>query len=102
MTIIQTETDARDNDIRGHGEGVKHIRHPVLGPIAFEYSVFARSSLQSHLRRRRRGKNPVRAHRDEKSQISQRCKRAPAQHNRGDSIPTLQPPHSESKVDATS
>ena len=24
-----------------HGEAVKHIRHPVLGPIAFEYSAFA-------------------------------------------------------------
>jgi transcriptional regulator with XRE-family HTH domain len=31
----------RDNDVRGHGEVVKHIRHPVLGPIAFEYSAFA-------------------------------------------------------------
>src|ERR1700732_567666 len=31
----------RDNDVRTHGEGVKHIRHPVLGPIAFEYSAFA-------------------------------------------------------------
>ena len=31
----------RDNDIRSHGEAVKHIRHPKLGPIAFEYSVFA-------------------------------------------------------------
>ena len=31
----------RENDIRGHGEGVKHIRHPILGPIAFEYSSFA-------------------------------------------------------------
>ena len=31
----------RDNDVRGHGEGVKQIRHPVLGPIAFEYSAFA-------------------------------------------------------------
>jgi transcriptional regulator with XRE-family HTH domain len=31
----------RDNDLRGHGEAVKHIRHPKLGPIAFEYSVFA-------------------------------------------------------------
>jgi transcriptional regulator with XRE-family HTH domain len=31
-----------DNDIaRHHGESVKHIRHPVLGPIAFEYSAFA-------------------------------------------------------------
>ena len=31
----------RDNDVRGHDEGVKRIRHPVLGPIAFEYSAFA-------------------------------------------------------------
>src|SRR6202453_102964 len=31
----------RDNDGSSHGEGVKHIKHPVLGPIAFEYSAFA-------------------------------------------------------------
>ena len=31
----------RDNDVRGHVEGVKHIRHPILGAIAFEYSAFA-------------------------------------------------------------
>lgn len=31
----------RDNDVRTYGEGVKHLRHPVLGPIAFEYSAFA-------------------------------------------------------------
>lgn len=31
----------RDNDIRAHNEGVKHIRHPVLGPIMFECSAFA-------------------------------------------------------------
>jgi len=31
----------RDNDVRTHGEGVKQIRHPVLGPLAFEYSAFA-------------------------------------------------------------
>jgi transcriptional regulator with XRE-family HTH domain len=32
----------RDNDVHTHGfEAVKHIRHPVLGPIAFEYSAFA-------------------------------------------------------------
>jgi transcriptional regulator with XRE-family HTH domain len=32
-----------DNDVRGgdHGEVVKHLRHPVLGPLAFEYSAFA-------------------------------------------------------------
>jgi hypothetical protein len=31
----------RDHDVRAAGEVVKHIRHPVLGPIAFEYSAFA-------------------------------------------------------------
>lgn len=31
----------RDNDVRSHGEGIKHIRHPVLGPISFDYSAFA-------------------------------------------------------------
>jgi transcriptional regulator with XRE-family HTH domain len=36
------ETMWRENDVRGpHGEAVKHIRHPVLGPLAFEYSAFA-------------------------------------------------------------
>src|SRR5579863_2640681 len=31
-----------DNEVRsGHGEAVKRIRHPVLGPVAFEYSAFA-------------------------------------------------------------
>jgi transcriptional regulator with XRE-family HTH domain len=33
----------RENDVRGavHGEAVKHIRHPALGRLAFEYSAFA-------------------------------------------------------------
>ena len=32
----------RENDVRGpHGEAVKHIRHPVLGPLAFECSAFS-------------------------------------------------------------
>ena len=31
----------RDNDVRTHGEGVKQMRHPIAGTIAFEYSVFA-------------------------------------------------------------
>src|SRR5258707_8270050 len=31
----------QDNDVRSHGEAVKRIRHPLLGPIAFEYSAFA-------------------------------------------------------------
>ncbi|MDW6024321.1 helix-turn-helix transcriptional regulator [Mesorhizobium sp. BAC0120] len=31
-----------DNDVHaGRHEAVKHIRHPVLGPLAFEYSAFA-------------------------------------------------------------
>lgn len=31
-----------ENDVRGpHGETVKHIRHPTLGRIGFEYSAFA-------------------------------------------------------------
>lgn len=32
----------RENDVPGlHSERVKHIRHPVLGTISFEYSAFA-------------------------------------------------------------
>ncbi|MES2044048.1 MAG: helix-turn-helix transcriptional regulator [Pseudomonadota bacterium] len=31
----------RDNDVRSYGEGVKNIRHPILGRVAFEYSSFA-------------------------------------------------------------
>jgi transcriptional regulator with XRE-family HTH domain len=31
----------RENDVGVHGEGVKQLRHPVLGPIALEYSAFA-------------------------------------------------------------
>ena len=31
----------RDNDVSSHGEAVKHIKHPVLGSFAFEYSSFA-------------------------------------------------------------
>jgi transcriptional regulator with XRE-family HTH domain len=32
----------RDNNVAGtHGDAVKHIRHPVLGRLAFEYSAFA-------------------------------------------------------------
>lgn len=31
----------RDGEILSHVEMVKQIRHPVLGPIAFEYSAFA-------------------------------------------------------------
>ena len=31
----------RDNDVSGYGGGVKHLRHPIAGPIAFEYPAFA-------------------------------------------------------------
>jgi transcriptional regulator with XRE-family HTH domain len=31
----------RDNDVRKYGEGVKRLRHPIAGQIAFEYSAFA-------------------------------------------------------------
>ena len=31
----------RDNDVQTHGDGVKHLHHPVLGPLALEYSAFA-------------------------------------------------------------
>ena len=30
-----------DNDVRSTGEGVKRIRHPLAGSIAFEFSSFA-------------------------------------------------------------
>jgi transcriptional regulator with XRE-family HTH domain len=41
---LSPEFDAmwRDKDIRAtHGEAVKHIRHPQLGSLAFEYSALA-------------------------------------------------------------
>jgi transcriptional regulator with XRE-family HTH domain len=31
----------RENDVGVHGEGVKRLRHPTLGPIDLEYSAFA-------------------------------------------------------------
>ena len=31
----------QDNDVRSHGEGAKHLHHPVAGTIALEYSSFA-------------------------------------------------------------
>jgi transcriptional regulator with XRE-family HTH domain len=31
----------RDNDVAAHGEAVKHLLHPVVGPLAIEYSAFA-------------------------------------------------------------
>ena len=31
----------RENDVRTHGEGTKHLRHPVFGQVALEYSSFS-------------------------------------------------------------
>ncbi len=31
----------RDNDVRGHGDGVKVLQHPVAGPLSMEFSEFA-------------------------------------------------------------
>ena len=31
----------RDNDVQTHGDGVKHLRHPLVGHLALEYSAFA-------------------------------------------------------------
>ena len=31
----------RDNDVSSHSELIKHIRHPILGSLSFEYSSFA-------------------------------------------------------------
>ncbi len=31
----------RENDVLAHGEGVKRLNHPKLGPIELEYSAFA-------------------------------------------------------------
>lgn len=31
----------RDNDVRGHGEGIKYLKHPLVGVIGLEYSAFA-------------------------------------------------------------
>lgn len=31
----------RENDVGTHGEGIKRLRHPVLGPLELEFSAFA-------------------------------------------------------------
>ena len=31
----------RDNDVSNYGEGIKHLEHPVTGPLSLEYSTFA-------------------------------------------------------------
>ena len=43
LSLLSPEFKAmwRDNEVSTFGEAVKHIRHPVLGPISFEVSTFA-------------------------------------------------------------
>ena len=43
LSLLSPEFGAlwRDNDVQTHGEGTKHLRHPVAGLIALEYSAFA-------------------------------------------------------------
>jgi transcriptional regulator with XRE-family HTH domain len=43
LSRVSPEFEAmwRDNDVRTYGDGVKRLRHPIAGPIAFEYSAFA-------------------------------------------------------------
>jgi transcriptional regulator with XRE-family HTH domain len=36
----QFEAFWRDREVRAFGEGLKRLRHPVAGPLAFEYSAF--------------------------------------------------------------
>ena len=31
-----------NNEVRHHGERIKHIKHPVFGKVAFEYSALDR------------------------------------------------------------
>jgi transcriptional regulator with XRE-family HTH domain len=31
----------RDNDVGSYGEGIKHLEHPINGPLTLEYSTFA-------------------------------------------------------------
>jgi transcriptional regulator with XRE-family HTH domain len=31
----------RDNDVKGHGDGVKVLHHPIAGPLSMEFSAFA-------------------------------------------------------------
>lgn len=39
---LSPEFDAmwRDHTVHAHGDTVKHIKHPVMGPFSFEYSAF--------------------------------------------------------------
>ena len=35
------ERMCRDKDVHSHGEGIKRLRHPTVGPLALEFSAFA-------------------------------------------------------------
>jgi hypothetical protein len=37
----ESEMMWRENDVRTHGGGTKHLRHPVAGLLALEYSAFS-------------------------------------------------------------
>lgn len=43
LSAMSPEFEAlwRDNEVVGHGEGVKRLHHPELGPIELEFSTFA-------------------------------------------------------------
>jgi len=43
LSRLSPEFDAmwRETNVSAHHEGVKHIKHPVLGRLAFEFSTFA-------------------------------------------------------------
>ncbi|MGX1097623.1 helix-turn-helix transcriptional regulator [Amorphus sp. MBR-141] len=43
LSVMSPEFEAlwRDNEVVGHGEGVKRLHHPELGPIELEFSTFA-------------------------------------------------------------
>src|ERR1700722_12365548 len=43
LSRIRPEFEAiwRDHDVREHGEGIKSLKHPLVGVIALEYSAFA-------------------------------------------------------------
>jgi transcriptional regulator with XRE-family HTH domain len=43
LCLLSPEFEAmwRENDVHSYGEGTKHLRHRVFGPISFEYSAFA-------------------------------------------------------------
>jgi transcriptional regulator with XRE-family HTH domain len=43
LSRVSPEFEAiwRDHDVRGHGEGIKYLQHPLVGLVGLEYSAFA-------------------------------------------------------------